>query len=78
MSAWQYKKIPLNVPRRRDVIDLLCDAGEQGWEVVAILPNGIAYLKREVSPSVIDTAQGSIEEFEDTKSPAKSGSKLLL
>lgn len=49
MRTWEYKKIALNeAPRRGDDIDLLCDAGEQGWELVAVLPNGVAYLKREV------------------------------
>ena len=67
MSAWEYKKIQLNeAPRKRDDIDLLCDAGDQGWELVAILSNGIAYLKREVRTSVADTAATSTEEFEDT------------
>jgi hypothetical protein len=33
MSEWQYRKIALNqAPRRIDDIDLLCDAGEEGWE----------------------------------------------
>jgi H-NS histone family len=46
--SWQYRKINLNeLPRRRDEIDVLCDAGEHEWELVTILPNNIAYLKRE-------------------------------
>src|SRR5215510_715087 len=48
---WVYRKILLNEHHRReDGIDLLCDAGEHGWELVAITPNNIAYLKREVLP----------------------------
>jgi hypothetical protein len=34
--------------RREDHLDLLCDAGEHGWELVTIAPNNVAYLKREV------------------------------
>jgi len=46
---WEYRKILLNEHQRReDDLDLLCDAGEHGWELVAITPNNVAYLKREV------------------------------
>lgn len=49
VRKWEYMKIALNeAPRRGDDIDVLCDAGEDGWELVAVLPNGVAYLKREV------------------------------
>jgi hypothetical protein len=48
MPQWDYRKIDLNnVPRRTDDIDLLNDAGEQGWELISITPNNFAYLKRE-------------------------------
>ena len=44
---WEYQKIDLNdLPRKTEEIDLLCDAGKEGWELVAIMPNGVAYLKR--------------------------------
>jgi DNA-binding protein H-NS len=47
VRRWEYKKIALNeTPRRRDDIDLLCDAGDEGWELVAVLPHAVAYLKR--------------------------------
>ena len=50
MSEWEYRKIDLNqLPRKTDDIDLLCDAGEEGWELVAIMSNRIAYLKRQVA-----------------------------
>jgi hypothetical protein len=50
---WEYRKIDLNqLPRKTDDIDLLCDAGEEGWELVAILTNNVAYLKRELDASV--------------------------
>jgi len=38
----------MKAPRRGDQIGLLCDAGEEGWELVAVLRNNIAYLKREI------------------------------
>jgi hypothetical protein len=44
---WEYRKIPFNEhPRSADDIDVLCDAGENRWELVTILPNNVAYLKR--------------------------------
>jgi hypothetical protein len=53
MSEWQYRKIALNqAPRRIDDIDLLCDAGEEGWELVVIMANNVAYLKRPVGHQV--------------------------
>ena len=66
--SWEYQKINLNeVPRKSNEIDVLCGAGEEGWELVAILENNIAYLKREVEeektafhvePKYRDTATG--------------------
>ena len=55
MIEWEYQKISLNdVSRRTDDIDLLCSAGAQGWELVAVLPNNVAYLKRP-QPTVYET-----------------------
>jgi hypothetical protein len=49
MQQWEYKKIDLNdVPRKTGDIDLLNDAGEDGWEFVALTPNNIAFLKRQL------------------------------
>jgi hypothetical protein len=49
MSQWQYCAIYLNdVPRGSDAIDLLNDAGGQGWELVGITANNLAYMKRQV------------------------------
>ena len=51
--SWQYKKVDLNqVARDGDEIDALCAAGEDGWELVTILPNNVAYLKREIGEHV--------------------------
>jgi hypothetical protein len=47
MPQWDYRNIDLNnAPRKTDDIDLLNDAGEQGWDLIAITPNNFAYLKR--------------------------------
>lgn len=47
LMEWEYKKISLNdVSRRADDIDLLNDAGKEGWELVGITINNVAYLKR--------------------------------
>ena len=47
---WEYQKIMLNEhPRRGDDIDVLCAAGERGWELVSITPHRIAYLKRAIA-----------------------------
>lgn len=49
MAQWEYSKIDLNdAPRKTDDIDLLNDAGKDGWELVGILSNNVAYLKRQI------------------------------
>ena len=36
VREWEYKKIGLHdAPRKGDDIDLLCEVGEEGWELVA-------------------------------------------
>ena len=56
MPQWDYRKISLNdVPRKTEDIDLLNDAGRDGWELVSITPNNFAYIKRAVETST--TAQ---------------------
>jgi len=51
--SWQYLKINLNeLPRRADEMDVLCKAGEEGWELTTVLPNNVAYLKREYDADV--------------------------
>jgi len=63
VRAWEYKKIVLGeVPRKSDEMALLCDAGEDGWELVAILANNVAYLKREVTGSIPEAAEDRSDE----------------
>jgi hypothetical protein len=47
MPQWEYRKIDLSdVPPKVADIDLLDDAGREGWELVGITANNFAYLKR--------------------------------
>lgn len=47
MTEWEYRKLDLNNQRPRgDEVELLNDAGTDGWELVGITSNSIAYLKR--------------------------------
>jgi len=63
VSEWEYKKIALNeLSRKNDDIDVLCDAGEEGWELVTILPNNSAYLKRRVDDLISETTAAADRE----------------
>jgi len=56
VTEWEYQKIDLNqLTRQTDEIDLLCKAGEDGWELVVIVANNVAYLKRELDEVVSET-----------------------
>jgi len=49
MPQWEYTKIDLNqISGRTDDIDLLNTAGRDGWELVGITTNNMAYLKRQL------------------------------
>ena len=50
MQQWEYIKIDLNsASAKRDDIDILTSVGNEGWELVAITVNNMAYLKRAVA-----------------------------
>ena len=50
MPEWEYRTLDLNdLPRKMEAVDVLNDAGDEGWELVIITPNQIAYLKRQVA-----------------------------
>jgi hypothetical protein len=47
MNGWEYTTIILSdLPLSMQPQDLLNGAGRDGWELVAITSNGMAYLKR--------------------------------
>jgi DNA-binding protein H-NS len=49
MAGWEYRKIGLNQHGPRDDdLALLNAAGAEGWELIGISSNNIAYLKRKV------------------------------
>jgi hypothetical protein len=53
VSGWQYRKIDLSQQHpRRDEVHLLNAAGAQGWELVGVTRNNIAYLKRTLATTV--------------------------
>lgn len=51
MTRWEYRIVNLSETshRGRDN-DVLAEAGNDGWELVAVTPNNIAYLKRPSDP----------------------------
>ena len=52
MTQWEYAKVDLNnVPANTSDLDLLNDAGKEGWELVTVTVNNFAVMKREVSPA---------------------------
>jgi hypothetical protein len=56
MPQWEYSKIDLsNLPPRTDDVDLLDDAGREGWELVGIAANNFAYLKRLSAPDAAES-----------------------
>jgi hypothetical protein len=65
MPRWQYRVIDLSdLPREADDIDLLNAAGDEGWELVAITINAVAYLKRRLdNPGVAPSAPPSAQEW---------------
>ena len=53
VAEWEYRKIDLNQQHpRRDDIDILNAAGADGWDLVGITSNNMAYLKRLVEEPV--------------------------
>jgi hypothetical protein len=63
---WQYRKISLNeLPRRTDDMDLLCHIGREGWELVHITPNNIAYFKREFHDATRELAMNGHGDAEE-------------
>jgi hypothetical protein len=52
MPYWEYRKIDLGaLDHPTDEVEVLNAAGEDGWDVVQITANNVAYLKRNIEPS---------------------------
>jgi DNA-binding protein H-NS len=61
--AWEYYELDLtNVPKRQSELDLLNRAGQQGWELIALLPPHRALMRRPLEKA---------GEHEETQVPAK-------
>jgi hypothetical protein len=57
MPQFQYERINRgDFPRQSDEIDLLDGLGREGWELVVVMPNNVAYLKRQLRPARSDPA----------------------
>jgi hypothetical protein len=55
MPQWEYSKRSLNeAPARTTDVDLLNAAGKDGWELVGITVNNLAYLKRPLPAAAAD------------------------
>ena len=68
MIEWEYRKVHLNeTARRGDDIDLLCAAGEAGWELVAVLPNNTAYLKRPSANGLQDDKETAVAQAQSER-----------
>ena len=71
MGLWEYRKIALNqLSAKTNDVDALNDAGDEGWELVAILPNNVAYLKRGIEEAISRTAErsaGQVAREEDAR-----------
>ena len=59
MTQWEYRKIHLSgLPPGGGDIDILNDAGADGWEIVGVTINNVAYLKRQlVEPEPVQKTQ---------------------
>ena len=70
MSAWEYQKIDLNhlSPKAEDV-HLLCDVGKDGWELVLISANNVAYLKRQLEGPLAASASRSTRAAPPVRKP---------
>jgi len=57
VTQWEYRKIDLGgINAKLDDIELLNSAGQDGWELLTIMDNNIAYLKRSVQVAATQRA----------------------
>ena len=61
MPQFEFRKIDLNnTPKKMTDVDLLNEAGTDGWRVTCITPNHVAYMEREV-PKVRSRAENALQ-----------------
>src|SRR5438874_1241900 len=77
MTEWEYRKFDLNQQRpRSDELDMLNAAGAEGWELISITSNHIAYLRREVEePSSPPIAYGNATPLSHNTSATGNGER---
>jgi len=77
MPQWQYRVVDLNdAPRGSDEIDVLNDAGGEGWELIGITANNIAYMKRQIVPPAQTSRRKSLTDAGQTY--ATPGTRSLV
>lgn len=56
---WEYCKINLSaLPTKKNDVDVLNEAGENGWQLVTIIPStNVAYLMRRLSEPTAEKRQ---------------------
>ena len=63
MTQWEYRTIEFGeLPPRVRPLTALNTAGAQGWELVAIVGNNVAYLKRPIGKASRATKVSSADE----------------
>jgi hypothetical protein len=76
MPKWEYDKIDLSgIAAKAKDIDILNDAGKDGWELVAITRNNVAYLKRQLvddPPQAEETPTQSVQRRRASPRPRET------
>ncbi len=75
MTKWEYERIDLNTLARNETdIDLLNEAGAQGWELIAINTCNVAILKRAIATTATRAPRASSSSASNTGSGTGTGS----
>jgi DNA-binding protein H-NS len=79
MPDWEYRKLHLNQHTPRgDELDMLNAAGRQGWELVSITSNNVAYLKREIDDFDQPRTETGQHAMANASPPARSRTDAVL
>ena len=76
-QKWEYTTVPLISHALQEILN---QWGEEGWELVTILQNNVAYLKRQVGGEVSETtARNGATQLADTNgAPAARGYEVKV